>query len=176
MFKEYATTLQALFENLPELQHNFTNSIFPAVTFNLGPSSATFDHLDYHNSRFGWCGVTSGGKFDHKKGGHLYIKQLKIVVEFPSGASTLIPSAICEHGNTPLSPGETRYSITQYAAGGLFRWVKYGFKTAKQLLAQEGGQELKTKLDGASGERARWGLELFSKVDELRSDHASLFD
>lgn len=175
MFEDYVTNLQALFEHQPELEHNFTNSIFPALTFNLGPDSVTFEHLDYHNNPLGWCGVTSGGDFDHTKSAHIHIKQLKIVVEFPSASSTLLPSAICDHGNTPLLPGETRYSITQYAAGGLFRYVKYGFKTAKQLLAKAGGRQLKAKYDGAPGERARRGLGLFSKVDELAADHASVF-
>ncbi|KAJ7447050.1 hypothetical protein B0H11DRAFT_1745106 [Mycena galericulata] len=175
MFKEYATSLQALFEHDGALQHNFTNSIFPAVTFNLGPESVTVEHLDFHNNPMGWCAVTSGGKFNHKKGAHLHIKQLKIVVEFPSAATALFPSAICDHGNTALAAGDTRYSITQYAAGGLFRWVRYGFKTARALLAQRGGRMLKAQLDGAPGERARWGLGLFSKADELEADHALSF-
>ncbi|KAJ7434292.1 hypothetical protein FB451DRAFT_1468746 [Mycena latifolia] len=137
MFKGYLRDLQALFEHIPELKHNFTNSIFPAVTFNLGPES--------------------------------------LVIEFPSGASALIPSAIIDHGNTPLGPGKTRCSITQYAAGGLFRYVKYGFKTAKELLSQSGGRNMKAVLDGAPGERAKWGLELFSKLEELAADHAASF-
>ncbi|KAJ7113453.1 hypothetical protein C8R44DRAFT_536995, partial [Mycena epipterygia] len=132
MFKEYVTTLMALFDKRPGLEHNFTNSIFPVVTFNLGPESVTYEHLDYHNNALGWCGITSGGQFDPKRSALLYLKQLKLVVEFPSASSTLIPSAVIDHGNTPLTAGESRYSITQYASGGLFRWVKYGFKTTKQ--------------------------------------------
>ncbi|KAJ6498609.1 hypothetical protein DFH09DRAFT_925241, partial [Mycena vulgaris] len=175
MFKEYVTDLQALFKHIPGLQHNFTNSIFPAVTFNLGPQSVTFDHVDYHNNPLGWCAITNGGDFDYKKSAQIYLDQIKVVVEFPSGASNLVPSAIIRHGNTPLAPGETRYSITQYAAGGLFRYVKYGFKTAKQLLAQKGGRQMKAALDGAPGERASWGLGLYSKEDELVTDHATAF-
>ncbi|KAJ6626308.1 hypothetical protein B0H10DRAFT_2303954 [Mycena sp. CBHHK59/15] len=38
-----------------------------------------------------------------------------------------MPSGCVDHGNTPLQPGETRTSMTQYAAGGLFRWVAYDF-------------------------------------------------
>ncbi|KAJ7458439.1 hypothetical protein FB451DRAFT_1372186 [Mycena latifolia] len=148
MFKQYVNDLEVLIEQIPALQHNFTNSIFPAVTFNLGPESVTFEHLDYHNNPFG-C--------------------------FQSGASSLIPSAIIDHGNTPLGPGETRCSITQYAAGGLFRYVRYGCKTAKELLAQSGGRQMKASLDGAPGERARWGLGLFSKLEDLAADHAASF-
>lgn len=176
LFKAYVTDLKALFERDPALRHNFTNSVFPAVTFNLGPASTTFEHVDFHNNPLGWCGITNGGRFDYTKGGHIYLKQLKLVVEFPPAATALIPSAVMDHGNTPLSPDETRYSITQYAAGGLFRWVQYGYKTAKDLLAQEDGAKLKAALDGAPGERARWGLGLFSKVGELAADHATSFN
>ncbi|KAJ7094836.1 hypothetical protein C8R44DRAFT_645262, partial [Mycena epipterygia] len=175
IFKQYVTDLQALFENQPGLTLNFTNSIFPAATFNLGPEAVTFDHLDYRNNPFGWCGITNDGDFDPKKSALLYLKQIKLVVEFPPTASVLIPSTVIDHGNTSLGPGETRCSITQYAAGGLFRLVKYGFKTAKQLLAQKDGRQLKATLDGAPGERARWGLGLFSKVSDLAADHAATF-
>ncbi|KAJ7075023.1 hypothetical protein B0H15DRAFT_792336 [Mycena belliarum] len=175
MFKQYVLALKPLFEHLPELEHIFTNSVYPAITFNLGPDSVTFEHLDFNNNPFGWCGITSAGDFDAKRGAHIHLKQLKLVVEFPSGASTLIPSAVVDHGNTPLGSGETRYSITQYAAGGLFRFVQYGMKTAKELMAQEGGASMKSMVDGAPGERAQWGVDLFSKEDELAADHAAMF-
>ncbi|KAJ7928226.1 hypothetical protein B0H13DRAFT_1597874, partial [Mycena leptocephala] len=175
LFLGYVTNLSALFEHHPGLRHNFSNSIFPSCTYNLGPQSVTFEHADDRNRPLGWCGVSTGGDFDHKKSAHLYLKQLKLVVEFPPAATSLIPSAVVEHGNTPLAPNETRYSITQYAAGGLFRWVKYGFKTAKQLLAQKGGKAQKAALDGAPGQRLQEGLDLFSKLDELAADHATCF-
>ncbi|KAJ7024511.1 hypothetical protein C8F04DRAFT_1270209 [Mycena alexandri] len=157
----------------PNLQHNFTNSILPAVTFNLGPQSVTFEHGDELNRALGWCLLTSAGEFNPKKSAHLYLKQLKLVVEFPPAASVCLPSAVIEHGNTPLAPHETRYSITQYAAGGLFRWVKYGFQTAKQLVAKRGGRALKAQLDGARGQRHEAGLNLLSKFSDLASDHAA---
>ncbi|KAJ7903260.1 hypothetical protein B0H13DRAFT_2512013 [Mycena leptocephala] len=178
LFDDYVTDLQALFDHHPGLQHNFSNSIYPAVTFNLGPQSVAFDHTDDLNRPLGWCAVTSAvtndGGFDHKKSAHLYMKQLKLVIEFPPAATSLFPSAVIDHGNTPLCAKETRYSITQYAAGGLFRWVKYGFRTAKQVLAQ-GGRTLKDALDGAPGKRHDDGLDLFSKVDGLAADHAACF-
>jgi hypothetical protein len=178
LFDDYVTDLQALFDHHPGLQHNFTNSIYPAVTYNLGPQSVTFDHVDDLNRPLGWCAVTNAvpndGGFDHQKSAHLYLKQLKLVIEFPPAATSLFPSAVINHGNTPLSPNETRYSITQYAAGGLFRWVKYGFRTAKQVLAQ-GGRTLKDALDGAPGKRLNDGLDLFSTVDGLATDHAACF-
>ncbi|KAF8215464.1 hypothetical protein K438DRAFT_1482456, partial [Mycena galopus ATCC 62051] len=132
LYQYYCKILRALFEHHPELIHNFDNSVFPAMSFNCGDAVA-FEHCDFLNLAHGLCPITSGGNFNHKEGGHIYLKQLRLLVEFPSGATALIPSACIDHGNTPIQSGETRYSITQFAAGGLFRWVEYGFQTAKSL-------------------------------------------
>jgi hypothetical protein len=72
------------------------------------------------NYAYGMCAVTSAGKLNHKLGGHIYIEHLKVVCEFLSGASVLLLSGACHHGNTPITQRETRYSMTQYAAGTLF--------------------------------------------------------
>ncbi|KAF4586922.1 hypothetical protein EYR40_010939 [Pleurotus pulmonarius] len=44
----------------------------------------------------------------------------------PPGATLLIPSALVQHSNLPIQNGERQYSMTQYSAGGLFRWVRNG--------------------------------------------------
>jgi hypothetical protein len=175
MAKEYIKDLKTLFTTHPELRHNHRNSIFPATTYNLGLRTATFNHLDGLNRPDGLCALTTGGDYDHKKSAHLYLEQLRVIIEFPSGATSLLPSATVGHGNTPLQEGETRCSLTQYAAGGLFRWVGYGFKTAKQLLKEKGGAACKALFDGMPGERARKGLALFSKPEELAADRKSAF-
>ncbi|KAK7013244.1 hypothetical protein R3P38DRAFT_2546757 [Favolaschia claudopus] len=174
LFKDYVTDLQDLFEHDPSLRLNFTNSLFPSVTFNLGPQSASFEHLDDKNRALGWCAITSGGDFDAKRSAHLYLKELKTVVDFPAAATSFIPSAVVHHGNTPLAPNETRYSITQYAAGGIFRYIQYNFRTAKKVL-EAGGGKLKRSLDGEPGERHDAALGLFSKPDELIADHVACF-
>ncbi|KAJ7044258.1 hypothetical protein C8F04DRAFT_942252, partial [Mycena alexandri] len=175
LYAYYASVFKGLFERQPELEQIFSNSIFPSTTYNLGPDVFTAEHLDGHNTPYGMCGLTSGGKYDHKTGGHVYLKQLKLVLEFPSGSSALILSAACEHGNTPIQAGETRYSMTQYAAGELFRWVTYGYQTAKSLLAQVDGEAKKQLLDGEPGERAAWAIGLLSKADELEADRRAVF-
>ncbi|KAJ7148077.1 hypothetical protein C8R43DRAFT_889161 [Mycena crocata] len=176
LYKYYCRILKALFEHHPELIQLFSNSIFPSATFNCGPDAVTFDHCDVDtNLAHGFCGVTSGGNFNHKRGGHMYLKQLRLVIEFPSGASMLIPSGCINHGNTPIAADETRHSMTQYAAGGLFRWAAYGFQTSKALLATEGGREAKERFDGVPGARWSWAINLFSKIDELEGDRAAEF-
>ncbi|KAJ7739351.1 hypothetical protein B0H16DRAFT_1664578 [Mycena metata] len=174
LYRYYCRILRALFEHHPELIHIFDNSVFPAVTFNCG-DAVTFQHCDFLNLVHGLCPVTSAGYFDHKRGGHIYLKQMRVVIEFPSGATAAIPSGCVDHGNTPIQPHETRFSITQFAAGGLFRWVEYGFQTAKSLLAQAGGQAKRDTFDGVPGSRWRWALDLFSKVDELAADRSHVF-
>ncbi|KAJ7079807.1 hypothetical protein B0H15DRAFT_787690 [Mycena belliarum] len=170
LWRYYVDNLRLLFEHHGGLQHNFSNSVFPACTFNLPPGVVSDEHADFNNLVHGLCGITSGGNFDHKTGGQIYLKQLKFVIDFPSGATILIPSAFIDHGNTPILESESRFSFTQYAAGSLFRWVKYGFRSAKSVLASVGGAELVASFDGVPGSRWRWALDLFSKADELESD------
>ncbi|KAF8176788.1 hypothetical protein BJ912DRAFT_857245 [Pholiota molesta] len=62
------------------------------------------------------------------KGGHLILWEPRLVVEFPPGSLLLIPSATITNSNTPVAPNEARASFTQYAPGGLFRYVGYGFR------------------------------------------------
>ncbi|KAF7288197.1 hypothetical protein HMN09_01419100 [Mycena chlorophos] len=57
--------------------------LFAAATFNLGPNVWTFKHRDVLNLPFGWCAITALGDFDHTKGGHLVLWDLKLVVQFP---------------------------------------------------------------------------------------------
>ncbi|KAJ6600899.1 hypothetical protein B0H10DRAFT_2082626 [Mycena sp. CBHHK59/15] len=175
LYRYYCLILKALFEQEPGLIHNFSNSIFPVVTFNCGPDTVTFDHRDGLNLSHGLCAITCGGNFDHTLGGHIYLKQLKLVIEYPSGSSVLIPSGCVNHGNTPLQPGETRTSMTQYAAGGLFRWVTYGFQSAKSLLSKKGGKEIRDQHDGAPGSRWEEALDMFSKYDDLVADQIAVF-
>ncbi|KAG6914976.1 hypothetical protein DXG01_014130 [Tephrocybe rancida] len=143
LYKVYATNLMKLFDFHPELCHTFKNSIFPACTFNCGPTACTFHHVDYNNLPFGLCAITALGNYDPTCGGHLILYGLKLIIEFPPGTTVLIPSGTIEHGNTPVGPEETRMSFTQYAAGGLFRWVPYGFKSVSQTLGGKHGKVAK---------------------------------
>ncbi|KAF8210690.1 hypothetical protein K438DRAFT_1808031 [Mycena galopus ATCC 62051] len=175
LYQHQRSTMQGILHDQPELRMPFDNSIFPTVTFNLGPDVVTAEHLDLLNNAYGMCGITSNGSFDHTRGGHIYIKQLKTVCEFPSGSTILLLSATCEHGNTPIRKGETRYSMTQYVVGGLFRWAAYGYQSTSSLLAEAGGEARKQEIDGAPGERATFALGLLSKADELDADREEVF-
>lgn len=123
----------------PKLQRPFKGTAFSAMTFNFGPRVCTIPHNDFNNLGWGWCSVTSLGKFDHTKGGHLVFWDLNIAVEFPAHSTILIPSAILQHSNTAIQDGERRSSVTQYNSAGVFRWIAYGFQliSAANLAGRE---------------------------------------
>ncbi|KAF8209552.1 hypothetical protein K438DRAFT_1753895 [Mycena galopus ATCC 62051] len=175
LYDHQRAVLKSIYQDQPELQPPFRNSIFPTITCNLGPEVVTDEHLDFLNNPYGMCAITSASNFDHTRGGHIFMKQLKTVCEFPAGSTILLLSGTCEHGNTPIQPGENRYSITQYAAGSLFRWAVYGNQSIKTLLAQVGGAARKEEIDGEPGARATFALGLLSKADEVDADREAIF-
>ncbi|KDQ32294.1 hypothetical protein PLEOSDRAFT_1034948 [Pleurotus ostreatus PC15] len=123
----YKETLNALLESQPGLACNFHNSDFACLTVNFGPNTICLDHTDFVNLATGLCAITALGDFDSKRGGHLIFWDLKLILEFPAGATILIPLALLRHSNVPIQAREQRASLTQYSAGGLFRWVENGF-------------------------------------------------
>ncbi|KAJ7891616.1 hypothetical protein B0H14DRAFT_3428403 [Mycena olivaceomarginata] len=149
LYRHYKSTMQSIFKHQPELTQLFPNSIFPRPPSTWAPTSSAGTSISNISK---WCAS-----------------------EFPSGASVLLLSGPCHHGNTPIARRETRYSMTQYAAGALFRWVAYGHQTVQSLLAQKGGAAHKAEVDGELGARAEYVLGLLSKADELDADRKEVF-
>ncbi|KZP10896.1 hypothetical protein FIBSPDRAFT_962675 [Athelia psychrophila] len=145
--------------------------VFPSVTNNCGPKAASYDHLDYANAAGGWCSITSAGTFDPKHGGHLILFDIAKVIEFLPGSTILLPSAVMRHGNTSVREGETRVSMTQYAAGALFRWVDNGFIRQKDT-----SKAHKDYMAATAGERFKNLLNLYSTLDSLQADRDSVFN
>ena len=87
---------------------------------------------------------------------------LKLIIEFPPGSTILIPSALFYHSNIAVADDEVRYSLTQYSAGGIFRWVACGFQSQKQF-------ESNGNVHAETGSE-RWvkGLEMLSTLEEIR--------
>ncbi|KAJ7479920.1 hypothetical protein FB451DRAFT_1031381 [Mycena latifolia] len=133
-----------------------------AIVF--GPHAITVHHLDFGNLSWGWCVITALGWFDPDLGSHLILWALKLIIHFPPGSTILIPSAISCHSNVPIGRDEIRYSFTQYTAGGLFRWIRNGFKTDEvfELTATHG-----EKRAHAQEAKGRWceGVTMYSTVD-----------
>lgn len=175
LFDHCRSVLSQLVERHPGLTWNFPNSIFPTVTFNCGPHTACLEHTDHGNAAHMLCAITALGNFDPTQGGHLVLYPIKEAWEFPPGSTALIASSTLAHGNTPIRRGETRQSMTQYCPGGLLRWVAYGFRSRKSLMAEPGGAARQEEIDGPPGARWQWALSLFSKGAELVSDRLAIF-
>lgn len=140
--------------------------VFPSRSFNLGPQTASLPHRDMGNLAHSWCAITAVGQFNPQLGGHLVLWDFGIAIEFPPGSTILIPSVLFMHSNASIQDRETRFSIVQYAAGGLFRWVSNGCKTDKALgKSPNGNKGLKQR-----GEQdARWeaSIKMFSRWEEI---------
>jgi hypothetical protein len=175
LYQYLAQILKALFGKYPHLEHIFANSIFPAASFNCGPRTISLDHTDYGNLSHGLCALTALGAYDHTCGSHLILFGLKLAIQFPIGSMVLIPSGCMDHGNMPISQGEICLSIAQYAAGGLFQWVAYGFRSTKSFLKTAAGKCLKMQIDKEGSERWKDGLAMFSTVGGLQADVEGAF-
>ncbi|KAN0111296.1 hypothetical protein V8E52_008671, partial [Russula decolorans] len=164
----YMTCLES-FEAHGRKNYNYmkaTAGAFPCRSFNLGQQTASFPHLDEKNLAQSWCSITLLGDFSPDLGGHLVLWDFGLIVHFPAGSTALIPSALLVHSNTPIQLGETRRSIVQYAARGLFRWVRSGLVLEKDRLACAS----KGDLQGDQVEKElQWkaAVEMYTKLNEL---------
>jgi hypothetical protein len=171
MPKAYAyarSMLATLFDWNTSLKLNFPkNSTYPTVALNFGPQSVCDDHEDSLNFFAYLCAITAVGRFKHKKGGQLILRQLKLYADFPSGSTILIPSASVTHANIPIQP---RYSVTQYLPAGLICWVFYSFCSLSSLKTPAGRAKkdvIDQEFQQDHGSMWEWMLGLFSKADEL---------
>jgi hypothetical protein len=167
--------LHEIQERLPDLQYPSHPSVggnywaarsLNSAGLNINSSVATEMHTDYENWAPNFCCVTAIGRFDPTKGGHIVFWNISLAIEFPPGCSILFPSALITHSNIPIQPGEIRYSIVQYSAGALFRWVYNGFKTDKEFFESATADQLNK---WEEDKRRRWQdeLRLFTKWHEL---------
>ncbi|KAK7022634.1 hypothetical protein R3P38DRAFT_3196032 [Favolaschia claudopus] len=168
LYKYYRAQDSKLRKYHPDLRRPFNSSVFYCTAFNFARNVWTFKHRDVLNLAFGWCAVQALGRFDHTKGGHLVLWDLKLVVEFPHGALILLPSATIAHSNVPVQPGDERVSFTQFSAGGIFRYIDNHGKTEKKLAADD--PEEYSHLMKLKEQRWEMGLALLSTMDELTSE------
>ncbi|KAF9544840.1 hypothetical protein CPC08DRAFT_649537 [Agrocybe pediades] len=133
IYRDYVEKLNCLWDHFPDLRRNFSRSVFPCCALNCGPDAWTKRHRDCMNRADGWCAITALGSFNPTQGGHLLLPELRLAIQFPPGSVILIPSATVTHANIPVAAGDVRGSITQYAAGGLFRFIDNNFMTKTDL-------------------------------------------
>ncbi|KAJ7040104.1 hypothetical protein C8F04DRAFT_889615, partial [Mycena alexandri] len=82
------------------------------AAFGVGPRIVGDTH---HPSAAPWCWValTALGNFDHQRGGHLIFWDLGRILEFPPGATILLPPLL-RYTVADIQEGETRYTLAQY--------------------------------------------------------------
>ncbi|KAF8163890.1 hypothetical protein K438DRAFT_1618027, partial [Mycena galopus ATCC 62051] len=158
----YSATMEKLHRWNSSLKRLFPAdvSVFSCATFNFGPRTVTYPHLDFANLAWGWCAITALGDFDPDIGGHLILWDLKLIICFPPGCTVLIPSALIRHSNTSIQPHEKRFSFMQYTPAGIFRFVDNGFRSDVAVNATASVAEQQERIEAR---KTRWaeGLKMY---------------
>jgi hypothetical protein len=152
-----------------QLSRSFPGSIFPASTWNLPPCAVTEPHRDAANTPCFHCAITALGNFNADKSAYLVLYELGLAVRFPSGSTIRICSGNTTHYNTATEEGESRASFTNYMAGGLGRYVAYGFKNEADLTDAERTFHMSNLANAW-----KQSLSLFSTPESLANDRAPL--
>lgn len=169
----YEEKMTELLRIVPGLKLPFSNSVFATATFNIGGNVWTLEHADTENFAAGWCGIAALGNYNHKTSGHLVLHLLKLVIEFPPKTQALIMSAAVSHSNIPIQPGEERWSITQYTAAGIFRFLAQDGKTRK-VWAKEDPAAF-AAYEATHSERWDEHIERFSTAEGLVDDIRTVY-
>ncbi|KAJ6513459.1 hypothetical protein C8R45DRAFT_921091 [Mycena sanguinolenta] len=167
MFSDYHQTKRKLLKRNPHLHQTFPCSPFAAATANLGPFSVSPPHLDGANKADGMCLISAFSKFNADKGTHLVLWDFNLMIRFPAGRSALIPSAVVTHSNTPIAADEERFSLIQYSARSLFRWVNNGFQSDLAWRAAATAADLVQREEERKA-RCRTALKKFSLWKDVK--------
>lgn len=181
MFETWAPKLFAYYDGTMAAVLNSWKGTYPpnivsrylpcaSVTVNFGPQTICNNHRDLLNLAWGWCFILILGNFDWKKGGHIVLHDLKLILEVRPGDVVAIQSACIAHGTVPIAPSETRYSVTWYSPAGLFQWVAAGLQTMGKW---EEGNKMDIPDPRGNGNK-RWedGCGMYEKLDDLRDMYA----
>ena len=151
--------------HLPDCHFPVPTSVFPGVTVNLGGRVTTLRHRDINNLAYGMCAITPLGNFDHTISAQLVLEEPRVIIELPAAVTAFIMSASCTHSNLALAEGHTRISLTQYAAGPIFRYVKNGCMTEEVLKTANRG--LWEKNMASKDSAWREGLRLLPTIEKI---------
>ncbi|KAL1713847.1 hypothetical protein EV715DRAFT_210798 [Schizophyllum commune] len=170
-FDHYAETKTKLIGWRPRLRRffNFPKSVWSCLTINFGPRTVCTPHRDFNNLSHGFCAITALGSFNPDRGGHLILRELKLAIRFPPGSSIILPSALITHHNTNIGPDETRYSVTQYTSGAIFRFVEHGLQLDTDYYKSLDAAGLRKAREANSSRWAK-GVAMLSRLPKLRRD------
>ncbi|KAK7053869.1 hypothetical protein R3P38DRAFT_2500079, partial [Favolaschia claudopus] len=111
----------------PQAHFPCETSDFSAFTFELGGPHRRMNHrgLPYTYEPGSWIIITALGDYDPTYGGMIILWDLGWVLHFPPGNSILLPAFI-RYSFVAVRPGETRYSMIQWAGSGIRRFFENG--------------------------------------------------
>jgi hypothetical protein len=132
-FSYYDECLQSVCDITPGCNRPASDLPFAGYTLNVGQQCICRIHVDGCNLAGGLCLVSPYGNFDHKKGGHLILHELNLVLALPPGSMILFPSGLISHQNIPIAVGESRQAFTAYSPSYLFQWVESGYKAVGKM-------------------------------------------
>lgn len=167
LFQYYDSCMKAVTEHLGASAATVSNYLpLASVTVNFGPQAICRTHRDLNNLGWGWCFILLLGKWDPRRGGHIVLHDMKLILEVCAGDVVAIPSASIAHATIPVGKSETRYAVTWYTGMGLFQSVAAGMMSLKKYKGSEGREG---EPDGLSAEE-RWrnGCGMFSTLAELQ--------
>jgi hypothetical protein len=127
-YKYYWETLEKVCEKMDRIEPSAEHLPFSSYTLNVGQQSCCPIHVDGCNLAGGICLVSPYGTYSWKKGGHLVLHELKLVLALPPGSFVLFPSALISHENVPIGQKESRRAFTAFSPANLFQWVENGFE------------------------------------------------
>ena len=123
---------------------------------------------------YGWCSITALGNFNSKIGGLLVLLDLQFAIELPAGSSILIPSAAFTHYNLPIALEESRSSVTQFSAGGIFRWIAYGHQFKR--VAESNSVQAHSWWEKGKGLYTIWPRDSSKGADVCQSNRDTVVD
>jgi hypothetical protein len=126
-----------VFQVSPKCKKPLGDLPFFSITLNVGDKSICIPHVDGNNLTGGLCLASPYGYFDHIRGGHLILHELRLVLALPSGSFILFPSGLITHENIPISAGEVRRAFTAYSPASIFRWRDNGFRLMNEGVKAE---------------------------------------
>lgn len=162
--------MRQLHQLLPDLIFPSDLAVWPTVTFNGGPQTATFEHADVLNQPGVPCGVHCLGYWNAKKSARFIMHDFRLYVDFPPNRTVIISSAGVRHSNTALEEGDRRYSIAMYMSGALMRYAAFG--------GNVGGipADQRARLDQELGETWVHQYARLSNFWDLEEDRRDVFE
>ncbi|KAG8963095.1 hypothetical protein FRC00_007770 [Tulasnella sp. 408] len=169
--RDYAECHHGILERQPLLDLVYPRDAdealpFASLTANLGPQTICKSHRDIKNkANGGVCTIKTLGPYNSKRGGHIVLHELGLIIEMRPGDVIFFPSAVITHETIPIGPDEKRYSLVWYSAAGLFRWRDADFRSLRSWEQQEpNGYSAHQKL---GEERWTGGWKKFSTLADL---------